>query len=208
MAVMGSPAAVKSGRHQCPNLLICLSMEAEDPQTPAVSSMCPAGPPAPVHAAWVPACPPSVCATCGPVERAGARRCGPSGAGFKACPLSEPNRGQRDPRLGPHGIPADISPLPRLCASSILSPAECCGGRGVVYSLVWSVDWPAPPGAWLAFQGPGLSYSSASGPWCWGQQGLLLILVTTLVKQVWGDRGPARSHWSHHCSPHGWGQAP
>lgn len=118
----GLPAAVKSGRHQCPKH-VCLSVERGPPQM-AVSSMCPAGPPCPSPCCLGACmCAQRVCRlwSCG---RVGARRCGPSGQGFKGrvlCP--EPNPGPE--RLQAWDPTAFLLTSPPTQAVRVLNSQSC-----------------------------------------------------------------------------------
>ena len=176
----GLLAVVRSGKHPCPRH-VCPSVEWGPPRWQD-SSMCPAGPPCPgPRCLGACMCAQRVCClrSCG---RAGARRCGPSGQGFKGrvlCPEPIPGPGTPQawdpPGLGPHAIPADISPYPgraRPQFSVLLSVVVGERGCLILWCGAWAPACPLQVPSWPSRARNFPNSSIAAATWCWDRQGL------------------------------------
>lgn len=99
MAVMGSPLLSSLEGISAPNTSAC--QWSGDPPRWRSAPCALLGLPAPVHAAWVPACAPSVCAACGPAGERVPVGVGPQGKGSRGVSFVQSlTRGQRDSRPG------------------------------------------------------------------------------------------------------------
>ena len=179
-AVMGSPLLSGLESICAPDTSAC--QWSGDPPDGRTAPCALLGLPVPVHAAWVPACAPSVCAACSPVGEqvpigVGPHRKGSSGVSFVQSPSWGwgPPRPWDPPSLGPHAIPADISPYPgraRPQFSVLLSVVVGERGCLILWCGAWAPACPLQVPGWPSRARNFPNSSIAVATWCWDRQGL------------------------------------